>query len=50
MIVATIETKNRKTHVYNEYTRIFDTVEEFRKEIGDPDYRTIVKRLWELKE
>lgn len=50
MIIATIETENRKTHFHNEYTRIFDTAEEFRKEIEDLDYKTIVKRLWELKD
>lgn len=50
MIVATLERKNEQIQFHREASYVFDTVEEFRNEITNPDFNTIVRRVWELKE
>lgn len=50
MIVATLERKNEQIQFHREASYVFDTVEEFRNEITNPDFNTIVRGVWELKE
>lgn len=50
MIVATLERKNEQIQFDKKVSYVFDTVEKFRNEITNPDFNTIVRGVWELKE